>query len=95
MVTVNIPALTSTIGLIQNTTVAQCIHHYLKQRTMNLGKPIKEIRKNRGMSQVVLAKRCGISQTSLSQIESGEVVPTKKTLLKIAVRLHTQTYKES
>lgn len=39
---------------------------------MNLGYALKKIRTERGIRQNVAAKKAGISQTYLSQIESGD-----------------------
>lgn len=53
---------------------------------MNLGKAIKTIRKQSGLTQGDLAERTGLSQTSLSKIEGG-VTPSEKSLKKIAEAL--------
>lgn len=50
---------------------------------MNIGKAIKVIRKELGVSQTDLSDQCGISQTSLSQIESGIKHPSPKTIKSI------------
>ena len=50
---------------------------------MNIGKVIKELRKERGFSQIELANICNLTQTSLSQIETGAKRPTSKNLKKI------------
>lgn len=50
---------------------------------MNIGKGIKEIRKQKGLNQFALANACKLSQTSLSQIENGIKRPNPKTLKKI------------
>lgn len=47
---------------------------------MNVGKAIKTIRKQLEVSQSELSERCGVSQTSLSQIESGVKHPSPKTI---------------
>jgi transcriptional regulator with XRE-family HTH domain len=49
---------------------------------MNIGKAIKEIRKEKGITQVILSKKSGITQAALSQIESGSI-PHNGTLTKI------------
>lgn len=54
---------------------------------MNIGNTIKEVRKEKGISQGELAKLCEISQTSLSQIETGAKSPSKNTLEKICRHL--------
>lgn len=55
---------------------------------MSIGKIIKRIREERGMSQQELAKKAGIlNQTSISQIESGKKMPREKNLRKICKAL--------
>lgn len=55
---------------------------------MNIGKAIKEIRKKKGIQQGELAVAIGISQTSLSQIESGLKKPSTSSLNKISEALN-------
>ena len=50
---------------------------------MNIGKAIREIRTKAGISQTEFANRCGLSQTSLSQIEVGVKRPSQRTIVKI------------
>lgn len=52
-----------------------------------LGRLITEERNIAGLSQKDLAKRCGMSQESLSRLESGNTNPTMKTLENIATAL--------
>ncbi len=54
---------------------------------MNLGKAIKSIRKNQGLSQVDLAKSSNVTQAALSQIENGKR-PGTSTLKKISAALN-------
>jgi XRE family transcriptional regulator, regulator of sulfur utilization len=54
------------------------------KKIMNLGKAIKELRKQKELSQSQLAELVEISQTSLSQIESGQKRPSSKNLKKIS-----------
>lgn len=53
---------------------------------MNIGSAIKAIRKEANITQEQLSKRTGISQTSLSKIESG-ATPTASNLKKICLEL--------
>lgn len=55
---------------------------------MDLGNTIKDIRKQRGISQTELAELCDISQTYLSQIENDQKEPNMATLKVIAGKLH-------
>lgn len=50
---------------------------------MNIGIAIRSIRRQSGMPQFELAEKCGISQTSLSQIENGAKRPSTRTLQKV------------
>ena len=50
---------------------------------MNIGNAIKQARSHFGLSQVELSERTGISQTSISQIESGVKNPSKRSIKKI------------
>ncbi len=47
---------------------------------MNLGVSIKLIRRGKSLNQYQLAEKCGISQTSLSQIETGAKRPSQRTI---------------
>jgi len=53
---------------------------------MNLGSAIRELRKNKGLSQVELAEKANLSQTALSQIEKGKR-PGIQTLKNISTAL--------
>ena len=54
---------------------------------MNLGKAITSVRKQLGIKQYELSEMTGISQTSLSQIETGLKRPSPRTLKKISEAL--------
>lgn len=54
---------------------------------MNIGATIKKLRKRKNIQQSELAGKSGISQTYLSQIETGERIPTIETLEKISKEL--------
>ena len=54
---------------------------------MNIGLGIKSIRRKLNIGQVELASECGISQTSLSQIETGAKRPTQRTINKLCSAL--------
>ena len=45
---------------------------------------IKELRKNRGYTQVSLQMQTGIEQALLSKYENGERVPPTETLIRLA-----------
>jgi len=51
---------------------------------MNLPAAIKEIRQKKGMKQYEAADGIGITQTYMSQIESGQKVPSVEVLQKLA-----------
>lgn len=52
-----------------------------------IGKVIRRIRKERGVSQEVLSGLAGIARTHLTMIESGSKNPNFETLWKIALAL--------
>lgn len=54
---------------------------------MNLGTVIKDIRKQRGQTQIEFASGCGITQTYLSQIENNNKEPNLATLRGISNKL--------
>lgn len=56
---------------------------------MNLGRAIKELRKEKGWSQGELAQRVGLSQMSVSHIERGAKTPSSKNLARIIKELGT------
>ena len=58
---------------------------------MNIGKALKQLRKERNVSQSDLFKLTNITQTSLSQIEKGTFMPTQKTIAKICEALKINT----
>jgi len=47
---------------------------------MKIGRTIKQLRKEKKLSQIELTDECGITQTSLSQIEADLTRPTQKNL---------------
>ncbi len=54
---------------------------------MNIGSAIKSIRKKLSITQYELAERCDLSQTSLSQIETGIKRPSQRTISKVCTVL--------
>ncbi len=54
---------------------------------MNIGLAIKAIRKKLSITQYELAERCELSQTSLSQIETGVKRPSQRTINKVCTVL--------
>jgi transcriptional regulator with XRE-family HTH domain len=55
---------------------------------MNLGSSIRELRKQRKVTQAGLASLCNISQTYLSQIENNQKEPTLTVLKQIGLQLN-------
>jgi XRE family transcriptional regulator, regulator of sulfur utilization len=54
---------------------------------MNIGTAIKQIRKDKGLSQKELADQCGISVNALSQIELNAAFPQKNTIQNLCIAL--------
>ncbi|HPN70636.1 MAG TPA: helix-turn-helix transcriptional regulator [Saprospiraceae bacterium] len=61
---------------------------FLKNKIMDLGNVIKNIRKQKGQTQGEFAQTCGISQTYLSQIECNLKEPNLSTLKLISENLN-------
>jgi transcriptional regulator with XRE-family HTH domain len=55
---------------------------------MSIGTKIKELRKEKGLSQGDLGRLAGIHEKLLSKYEHERIVPTADTLKKISVALH-------
>jgi transcriptional regulator with XRE-family HTH domain len=55
---------------------------------MNIGRTIAVLRKDKDLNQIEFARAVGISQTSLSQIESGKKQPSKTNLKRICQELN-------
>lgn len=51
---------------------------------MNIGQKIKEVRKQKSLTQKELGKRAGISQQQIAQYENGKLKPKIETIEKIA-----------
>ena len=51
---------------------------------MTLGQKIKQLRQEKGYSQIFLEKRSGVNSKLLSKYENGRILPTADTLRKIA-----------
>jgi transcriptional regulator with XRE-family HTH domain len=52
--------------------------------SMSLGEKIKQLRQEKGYSQILLEKRSGVNSKLLSKYENGRIIPTADTLRKIA-----------
>ena len=63
-----------------------------KTYLLKIGRNIKELRKDKGISQVELAYMCNFEKTNMSRIESGNNNLTIKTLLKIAEALDVSLF---
>ncbi|HUM84901.1 MAG TPA: helix-turn-helix transcriptional regulator [Lachnospiraceae bacterium] len=58
---------------------------------ISLGLRIQSLRTDRGISQETLAAEVKISQTFLSQIETGQRVPSLETVVALANALHVSS----
>lgn len=58
-----------------------------------LGKRIKELRKEKSLSQETLAEQIGIEPNNLSRIENGKNYPSAETISKIAKALNLEIHK--
>lgn len=57
-----------------------------------VGEKVRALRKNAGLSQEVLAERCGIFRTYLSRIESGSANPSLVVLVTLAAALEVEPH---
>lgn len=51
---------------------------------MNIGKIIKELREEKGLSQMELSKNCDIPQATIARYELNKTEPTAKNIIKLA-----------
>lgn len=57
------------------------------EKVIEIGRKIKLERQKKNMTQLDLASKCNVEQSSLARIESGKTNPTIKSLLSIATAL--------
>lgn len=57
-----------------------------------VGEKIRSLRKSAGLSQEILADRCGIFRTYLSRIESGSANPSLVVLVTLAKALDVEPH---
>lgn len=62
----------------------------MKDIKVLFGRRIKELRKNRGLSQEELAERADMSSKYISRIEMGQSFPSIETLAKLANALNVE-----
>lgn len=58
---------------------------------MRVGESLKTYRKQKGFTQVELAKRAGISRSYLADVEAGRYNPSLDTLMAVAKALNIET----
>lgn len=51
---------------------------------MRLGIKIKELRKKKGLTQIELSEKTGLTERTTQRIENHEVEPSKHSLIKIS-----------
>jgi transcriptional regulator with XRE-family HTH domain len=69
--------------------IVRRVEETLAQR---LGRCVRQLRVEAGMTQVVFGERCGFYQTYLSRIERGEANPTLHAMEVIAAALDLSIY---
>lgn len=62
-----------------------------QKQTETVGQRIKKLRQEKGETQVELGDAIGLSQNSISKIESGEISLTLQSLLNISKHYHVST----
>jgi transcriptional regulator with XRE-family HTH domain len=63
-----------------------------KSINYHLGQCVKELRRQKGLTQVEFSERCGFYQTYLSRIENGLSNPTLNAIEIIAISLEMSVY---
>lgn len=58
-----------------------------KQLLIQIGLKIKQLRKDKGISQIDLADLCDFEKSNMARIEAGKTNLTVRTLLKISIAL--------
>ena len=58
---------------------------------MNAGDAIKNLRKNKGLSQKELAQKCGLSANAFCSIDKNESFPSRESIDKICKALEIPT----
>jgi len=61
-----------------------------EDKVRDIGEKIKSVRLEKGLTQLDLAVKCNIEQSSLARIESGRTNPTIITLFTIAEALELE-----
>jgi transcriptional regulator with XRE-family HTH domain len=64
--------------------LSELLTNEVSDAVKNLGVRVREIRKERGLTQRVLARRMNVPRTYISKVEMGRVVPSLCTLWRIA-----------
>ena len=59
----------------------------IEEFAIKLGIRIKALREERGLSQQQLASKCDFEKSNMSRIESGNTIPSLKSLFKISTAL--------
>jgi ribosome-binding protein aMBF1 (putative translation factor) len=73
-----------------NASVDEVIAVEVFDRALALGGILADARKARGLKQIELAVRCGVTQADISRIERGLMAPTTTTLMRITEALNAQ-----
>lgn len=58
---------------------------------MNIGERVKNLRKQRKITQLDLSKKSGVSQQAISNIETGRNIPSAETIRLLACILEVST----
>lgn len=61
----------------------------LKVRDVNLSRRVKELRRQRGVTQEILAEDSGLSLRTIQRIENNETTPRGESLRRLALALNT------
>lgn len=79
--------LDTLLAVSYDVTITQgdmCIGEIMSNILTNLGKTIRQLREQKGLSQDSLSTRTGLARSYITHIESGKKIPTISTLLSIS-----------
>lgn len=68
-----------------------CWHSFIREKKMDIGSKIKDLREENGLYQFEVADRVGIARNSLSQIERSRTRPSYEVLINLAREFDVST----
>ncbi len=63
----------------------------MNEKLKNLGKKIKELREEQGLTQKGLAQKLYLEKSTIAKYETGEIVPSPEVLMELALFFKVRT----